>query len=462
MLDPRGRLLVALLACHHEPAPTDTVEPEPTGSTGATAETGTAPPPPPFDPATVAVAVDPRMATLLWVSWTEDLDADEAWVSWTLDGVDRASPHAPAPAGDHRQVVLGVPSSTEVPLVLHVVVDGVESTASVDATTGPLPQNLHDPLVVANDPSARPEEWTLTSVDVGPAPFFGPCYTVVLDKAGRIVWYRPTTGNRLTWQAAVSRLGPYLLVDESTLYSFSYPGPPTVSRVSLDLGLDEPIALDGNMISSSELDDGGFVFAEDVDGYQFYLTRQWPDGSRQRLWDCYAWMAPYDAGYWACAPNTTLYVPERGTVVWSMFDTSTIVEIDLASGELVREYGDYPGGYTIDPSSSRFDYQHFPNFSAEGTLMVSTHSPDGSQQWAREFEVDEATSTLHELWSVRSPDWAQYAGQVQKLPSGHVLWELGVTGIIRELEPDGTVVWEVEWPDHLVGNVTPIADLYAP
>ena len=32
---------------------------------------------------------------------------------------------------------------------------------------------------------------------------------------------------------------------------------------------------------------------------------------------------------------------------------------------------------------------------------------------------------------------------------------------MQEVTPEGEVVWDIDWSDHLVGNVVPIDDLYA-
>ena len=104
----------------------------------------------------------------------------------------------------------------------------------------------------------------------------------------------------------------------------------------------------------------------------------------------------------------------------------------------MREYGPYPGGFDV----------------------VSADSAFVKQQFGREFEVDEATGTLREIWSVVSDDYAPYGGQIQALPSGNRLWQFGTAGIIEEIRPTGEIVWRVEWPGHLVGNVTPLAELY--
>lgn len=456
-------MFFVLAACPS--APTDTGDPPPVDTptdTAATADTdtdtGTTPtePPPPPVVTGAAVTVHPLVATVLWVDWTQDVAA-EVWVSWTFEGFEHATPPRLVEAGAVRDVILGLPGEVTVPVALHLTVDGHETVVPLgDATTGVVPGILADPTLVTRDEAGmRPEPWLLTSVDVGNNPFLGPCFTVVLDDQGRVVWYRRTSGSRLTWQPRVSELGPYVLVDETTYYSG---GTPTVSRVSLDLERDEPFELYAIGVAYDEMDDGSLLYGEDVDGYQFFLTRLYPDGHAERIWDCLAWNP--SASFWDCNPNTVDYDPARGSALWSMFESDTVVEVDVTTGAVLKVMGDHPDSYAFDPPTAAFELQHSPNWSADGNLVVSTHSPDGAEQWAREFAVDDVALTLTEVWSVESPYYAEYAGQLQKLPSGNYLWQLGVAGVVHELNPDGTVVWQVQWGGHLVGNATPIADLY--
>lgn len=456
-------LLALLLACPSETTPDDTTDPttdtttDTTDTTTDTTDTTTAPVDPPVVDG-ITLAPHERVQTVLVVDWTQDRDADLAWLTWEFEGAEHASPARAVAKGAGHEVILGLPGEVTVPVSLHLTLGADEFVIPLgDGTTGKVPVILDPPqLDVRDEVAMRPEPYLLTSVDVGNYPFFGPCFTVVLDNQGRVVWYRRTSGSRLTWQPRVSEIGAYVLIDETTYYSG---GTPTVSRVTLDLERDEAVEVADIGVAYDEMEDGSILFGEDLDGKQFYLTRQYPDGTRERVWDCLAW----DPGAvtWDCNPNTVDYDPTRGSALWSMFQTDRVVEVDVTTGEVLRVFGDHPDAYAFDPAESSFELQHFPNYTPSGKLMVSTHSPDETEQWARAYEVDDATQTLTEVWSVESPYWAQYAGQLQELPSGNVLWQLGVTGVVHELETDGTVVWQVRWPGHLVGNATPLADLYA-
>lgn len=454
-----------------DPAPdtdtdTDTVPDTDTDTGGDSAtDTDTYEQPPEEVIADRAVSVHPEVATILVARWTQLYAAESAWLSWTLDGTDHASPAAPLDVGPAEEVVLGLPAGTTVPLTLHLVFGGVERTVALgDGTTGALPANLVLPTLTTADPATmRPEPWLLASVDVGTYDFFGPCYVVILDAQARVVWYRAVSGSRLTLFPRVSATGGYLSWDATTYYTYGDVHP-SVTRATIDLVMEEETVIDNMGLGYWEMDDGSFLFDEYEDAYHYYLSRQYPDGTRERIWACADWMASYSTGYWACAPNTVLYEPGRGTVLWSMFQTSTVAEVDLATGTLVREFGQYPGGFAFDPESANFSLQHWPNWTADGTLIVSTHVPgQPGVQYAREFVVDDATQTLQQVWSYTpaAGHYADYAGQVTRLANGNALWSLGTAGVLHEATADGEVAWEASWGGHLTGNLTPIADLYA-
>jgi hypothetical protein len=404
------------------------------------------------------LSVHREVATVVTAAWTQPDAAERAWITWAVDGEDRNTPERSRDAGPQTEVLLGTPASTAISPVLHWVSGGDEFQSELgEITTGPLPDALVAPSLVARDPAGhRPEPWLLTSVDAGPFNFFGPFYAVILDADGRVVWYRETEEGRMSWQ--VEAHDGYLTIDASNTYRGDAAG---IVRTTLDRAPEEEIPLPGFAQAYTSLPDGTILFQESEGPYAFWLSRQDPDGTRQRLWDCNAWMAAWRDDYWACAANTITSHPDRGTALYSMFISNTVVELDLTSGALLREFGEFPGGFTFDPPDTTFNHQHLPTFTPAGTLMTQTDSPAGDTQWAREYEVDDASGALREIWSVQGAHFAEYAGQAQPLPSGNVLWQHGTAGWVEELTRAGDVVWAVDWAGHLTGNATPVADLYA-
>jgi len=141
-----------------------------------------------------------------------------------------------------------------------------------------------------------------------------------------------------------------------------------------------------------------------------------------------------------------------------------VVEIDRQTGELLRQFGRMDDSWRFDPIDSAFDMQHYPNYTRDGTLLVSTHMPrEDGQQRAWEYELDDETQTLTVIWGYGEgvDHYARYAGEAQRLDNGHTLINYGTGADLREVTPDGDVVWEVQWAaDYNIGHVTLIGDLY--
>lgn len=417
------------------------------------------------DPVVVeSIATHPEIVTVLVARWCQ-LEDGETWLSWELDGQTWSSPVRAHAAGDASEVVLGLPAETALTVTLHALVGDEERSWTFEpASTGALPVDLIPPTLTIRDPArARTEPYLLTSVNVGPYNFFGPCYVVILDAQGRIVWYRAVGGNRLTLFPRVARAGDHLIWDATTYYTFDEVEPGVI-RATLDLSREEETLVPYLGLTFDELPDGRLLFDYNVDGFQYYLATQDEDGTQTWIWDCYGWMKAYVADYWACAPNTVLWREETNTVIWSMFRTSTVVEIDLETGEMSRQMGRVPGGWIFDPPESNLMLQHYPNVTEAGTLLLTTHVMDTpGLQVIREFSLDDEARKLTQVWSYspESGHYGEYAGEALRLPSGDTLIGFGTDGAIQEVTSEGEVVWELDWSNHLTGHATPIADLYA-
>ena len=82
----------------------------------------------------------------------------------------------------------------------------------------------------------------------------------------------------------------------------------------------------------------------------------------------------------------------------------------------------------------------------------------------REYSVDDGGERLTQIWSHGDDERieAPLGGSVARLPGGNTLHNTGNAGRIRELTPNGELVWELTFPDGTyLGRATPIEDLYA-
>jgi hypothetical protein len=151
-----------------------------------------------------------------------------------------------------------------------------------------------------------------------------------------------------------------------------------------------------------------------------------------------------------------------------LYSHETILEVDLASGQLLRSFGHHSGAWAFDPPGAAFWWQHGAHYTASGNLLTSSHRADGDPELVvREYELDHDAEVLREVWSNGIGDGieAEYMGEVHRLPGGNTLHNYGSNHRLRENLPDGTVVWDVVWEGKPsgweLGRTTPLADLYA-
>jgi len=417
----------------------------------------------------VSVEVHDDVETLLVVSWTQDADADAAWLEFTFeDDVWSSSPAVARDAGEHSEVVLGVPGDTEVTVRIVNEIGGevLASKEEWTETTGEVPDDLPAPSLVSWDEEIDSDgRWLFGSLEAQSSNWYsGDFWLFILDRQGRIVWYYEVPGDRCTMHAKVARDGTHLLFEETTIYLGDQGEDSELRRLTLDGEYDEDIEVPFLGSTFDETDEGTIVF-DDYDQYPtLWLTEQMADGTRRDIWNCNAWIQPLGGSTYQCDPNETLWFPESDTILWSMWGSDSAVEIDRQSGDLLRQFGQISGSYTFEPAETGFDMQHYPNFTDTGTLLVSTHIPGQSgQQRALEFEIDDASQTLVEIWSYGEevPHYATFAGEAIRLDNGNTLINYGTSADIREVTPDKKTAWEVAWAaTYLIGHVTFVSDLY--
>ncbi|MFH1463741.1 MAG: hypothetical protein ABIO70_05070 [Pseudomonadota bacterium] len=419
--------------------------------------------------AEVTVEVDASVQTVLRVGWHQERAVESGVLVYGVAG----EPTMRTPArglaeGDQEQVLLGLPPETEV--VFHFEQeDGGHALESEDhtATTGVLPADLPLPALLHADPElvALEAPFLLGSVDAG-GWYRGPCWVVILDRAARVVWYHEVPGQRLCLFAQVATDGHHLVLEGTTHYLYGTELEPIVERLTLAGGVQETVTLPDLGFTFDEIEGGAILYAAEREGFR--LIRREPDGSEAELWDCGTWMLAQGGSLGWCSPNSVVWNPAQGTAFWSMFQADTVVEIELATGALVRQLGQLSGGWAFDPPESVVDFQHYPGFTAAGTILTSTHClADPGVQYAREWRVDEENQTLVEVWSY-GPEvlpYAAYGGEAWRMAGGSTFITYGTAGRVRQITPDGRTAWEITWPTEpnslLVGHFSALHDLYA-
>jgi hypothetical protein len=414
----------------------------------------------------VTVAVHPEIATILLVSWNQAQDVASARVEYSFED-DRwdATPSRPVLAGAHTEPLLGIPADTTVRVRVVEDADGEEqkTDGGWEGVTGSLPPGLPLPTTITWDADrSSPERWLLTTIDTGATHYAGPWWVYIMDRRGRVVWYRSLPAGRAVPMSRVSADGTHLTWGEVDWFGTSDPS--TLERTTLDRSFHESADLPDMGFTYDELPDGSIAFdtwkggSVDDTGrpFQIGIRTLAPDGTFSDLWNCRDWLEA-DLDPWYCGTNTVLWNPARGTFLWSLYSISTVIEIDPEKGA-VASWGDHGA----DPIDEALKMQHYPNWTPEGTLLVHTQQADSERvQWAREFSWDEANDSLTQIWSYATSDhFAECSGEAVRLANGNTLLNYGCGKAIREVVPEGDVVWEV-LTGGLVGHQTLLADLYA-
>ncbi len=421
----------------------------------------------------VTVTVHPQTATILNVNWTQAMAAEQTWLEFSFTGSTVMKSRAKAGAtGAHRDVVLGVPSATAVTVRIVSRQGGVEyKTHDYMGTTGALPTGMPRPTLLAyNAALASPDRYMFGSVEDSSGGcttrncyFDGQFWVYIMDRQARIVWYyADASSNAATGFQRIARDGEYIWIDKTRM------GTRGVVKMTLDRQYMQTIALPiGDAIDVTT--DGALLYDSSNE-----LREMNKAGTSRTIWSC---RTAFGASF-NCYTNTVNWNPADDTVLMSFPEPNTVVQINRQTGAIVATYGDRAGSYAFSPSTWSLEWQHFPNISATGTLMVSSHLPmfpEGSsagpmQHAFIEFDIDRTGMRLVERWSYSAgTEWPLSRGMVIKLPNGNYLGNYGTGGAIREITPDKQTVFHVkfdvatgsDYANKMVGHNVLVDDLYA-
>ena len=174
----------------------------------------------------VTIEVHPDVNTILVVTWTQVLAADDAWLEFSFeDGNLMTSRPAPGGVGAHRDVVLGVPGETDVTVRIVQRLDGVEyRTSDYSGRTDAVPSGTNGmpvPEVLACDSAlASPDRWLFGSVENstggGDVDYYRATFWLyIMDRRGRVVWYHadPSSNATTSFQRR-ARDGEYIWLEK--------------------------------------------------------------------------------------------------------------------------------------------------------------------------------------------------------------------------------------------------------
>jgi hypothetical protein len=431
----------------------------------------------------VAVAVHAQVRTILVVTWNQMTAADTVHLEFTFENGEILRSRAkPGAVGMKRDVTLGVPASTPVTIRIVSTVGGTgHATRDYMGTTGALPAGLPVPTVTMyNAQRASPERYLFGAVELSQQNCAGGrnCYnrgvfwTYIMDRKGRMVWYYSDAASNATSSfQRHARDGEYIWIEKRP---YGRSGIKAVLKMSLDHQYSEQIDLPDLADSIDVTTDGSLLYNSEGAGSAWQLKERTRAGQTRNIWSC---PTAFGSGF-SCYSNTVNWNETTNTIMTSFPEENTVAEIHRQTGMLVATYGDHTGSYAYSPANYTFEFQHFPNLSPQGTLMLSSHKPGHNDTYTatagnhefQEWTIDRTNRRLTLLWSYNAgPEWAMWKGMAIKLANGNVLANYGSGGVIREITQDKATVFHVKFDapitddnyNNYVGNNFFINDLYA-
>jgi hypothetical protein len=464
---------------------TDTGGPGP-GETGGAGDTDTGGAWTEAQVSKVSTRLHEEIESLIYVSWEQGAAATVS-VEYSFDeGEWHTTPPVEAAAGPVEQLLLGVPYGYEV--TLRVVNDfgggAVFAAGEVTAVAGALPEGLPLPELVSSVPDALYPEgrYLYTSINGDTGGWTsGDYWKLIFDRQARVVWAHLTPYTHWTIWTEISYDGDDLMWDEATVWSFGSTEESRVHRMKIDGTVVETYETPGLHHAWVELADGSIAWGARITSNEEHLQVLAPDGTVETVWRCSDYEVEMigrpgsschsNAWYWH-EPSDTFLVSFPSSA-GNVRDTVLHMERD---GATITSWGQL-GGWTFDPPTSVFDYQHGVSFTEDGHLLVSTKLNEIHPLYdrtldtlaVREYALDYKTRTLTEVWSFGEDQGiaGNTAGEAHRLPNGNTLHNYGSGARTREITPGGELVWDVKWSDgdsegrgRLQGRSVFIGDLY--
>lgn len=396
----------------------------------------------------VSFGPHPEVATVIEVTWKQDLASDATWIRFSDgEGGSFASPRVEGTVGEHREVLLGLPEEAAVSFELVAEVQGQEiQSRTFTATNGAAPARMPRPTLNHYDETvASDRPWMLVAVSESTG-FEGPHWIQIVDRRGRIVWYHKPAGGEdgalvESFFPRTSRDGSHITFDRQKRFEARY----ELVRTTLDFRYEEVITLTPAIENYDMTHEGSVLF----NGDRAVLSERDSSGEVREIWEC---------GFCTAVSNTVNWDPTTDTILQAFPLTNTVVLVDRESGSVLTSFGDH-GSWTMDPPAA-LTFPHWPVMTSSGTILLSTQA-DGTHQFT-EYELDQASQTVHQVWSWQDPPGTGPRGMVVPIPgTTNLLANLGVAGRISEItKTDKQAVWRLEYGDHLLGNSFLLDSLY--
>ena len=356
----------------------------------------------------------------------------------------------------HRLVVIGMHASQPYRLRARSVAGADMADAESTFTSGSIPGSI--PVVQLDVPAVAGLEatWTLFGVQV-----LGMVQTtaVMVDRSGRIVWYRIHDQGRDP--------SPVTLVHGGTRVLLGVGGT-SFSAIEVDLegvetwrGPVSPATRPEGLIHHEyrQLANGHYAilrFTERAGIFGDILEEMAPDGSSIWQWNVFDALTPGTSSDWTHG-NALDLDGMPGRALYSAPALDTIFAIDRATGAIVWRLG-HDGSFAPDPDVADpwFLFEHDPVVLSNGHLLVYDNGRPGIREATRvtEYALDEGAMQSRVIWryppaGVSDLWYAPALGGAERLPSGNTSITVGSIDTVTpnrifEVTPEGETLWQIQ------------------
>ena len=154
-----------------------------------------------------------------------------------------------------------------------------------------------------------------------------------------------------------------------------------------------------------------------------------------------------------------------GNLILSFRNLGEITKIDATTGAVLWRLGGRRNQFTFDGTSMpAFSRQHSARVLAAGALVLLDNLGDPAESRAERYALDEAARSARLIHSYGSTPGVvtQIGGSVQGLAGARTLVSFGTAGRVEEYDAGGRVVWRITGGAGYVFRAQRISSLYAP
>lgn len=415
----------------------------------------------------VEAQVNDTVHTVVDLTWATD-DPGVSWVEFgeDPDALGRSTPMSESAETEHEVALYGLRPLTTVHYEVFTQTDDALLSVTGSIETEGLPSDLPELSVTAYEPDLASSAAYAMIILMGE-----PGAILVLDREGETVWYRRLASEiddtaffhsevqfsehhqQILYNAYGPELDDYVGGIQRLTFGGRY-----AETTETPLGHHDFVQLGEGALAWLAADVRSWYdpdVGEEVDVVGDAIVELQADGTERTVFSTWDWKEPHKTGRWDDTfwsrgqdwthANALDYDASADTLLMSLGNLDTLVEVDRETGEVVHEYGP-EGDYRIPPSSKRFVFQHDPQWTDEGTLLMYTAAPSGTENIAVEFALDHDEGLLRDTWSYGEGEGlATFAeGKVLRADNGNTLISWSTAGVVREVTPAGEIAWEVQ------------------